>query len=63
MVPGNEGQQELFGTVLGVNEADKNGNSLRQKFEDFDEDQKKILVLGLYHSKKCGCMEVKRISE
>ena len=41
MLSGDEGQQELFSTVLRANEADKkNGNSLRQKFEDFDEDQK-----------------------
>ena len=59
MVPGNGGQQELCSTVLGTNEADKMNVVSDRSWRTFCEDKREsVLVLGLYHSKKCGCKGV-----
>ena len=64
MVPGNEGQQELFGTVLGTNEADKIDIALGRSLKTLIRTKKRIIwFLGCVTARNMAVREVERINE
>ena len=64
MIPRNEGQQELFGTVLGTNEADKMGKASDRSLRTFMRTKKRIIwFLGCVTARNMAVREVERINE